>query len=437
LRIEDTDRERFVEGSVERIISSLKWLGITAKNADKPMVQSERQEVYKKAAFDLVRVGKAYICTCSKEKLAEDRLAQEKTGRPPKYEGYCRNAELNIADLKEHCYTIRMKMPTSGKIIVNDLVRGNVEFDLSLFDDQVIFKSDGYPTYHLASVVDDHEMGITHVIRAEEWLSSTPKHLILYEMFGWAPPAFGHLSMILASDRTKLSKRHGATSVDEYRKLGYLPEAIINFIAFLGWNPKTDREIFSLSDLEKEFKIENLNKAPAIFNLDKLNSINSIYLQKQIAEIVAKNDNEQIRKYLHEFEAGDLSLGEIELLGRGGFNTLKEMADFILELREPPKYPAELLIFKKSDKEKTVKALQETITKFQSPENNQITNSSIQKMLESVVAENNLTNGDVFWPVRVALSGKERSPSPVELAIALGKEESAKRITAAFNILSK
>jgi len=433
LRIEDTDRERFVKGSDERIVESLNWLGLDADNIKKPMIQSKRLEIYKKHAFDLVKAGHAYICTCSKEKLAQDREKQEKSGQPPRYEGTCRTAELKLTDMKEGCYTIRMKMPEDGKIVVHDLIRGDVEFDLSLLDDQVILKSDGYPTYHLASVIDDHEMNITHVVRAEEWLSSTPKHLVLYKMFGWQPPKFAHLPMVLAPDHSKLSKRHGATSVVEYKNLGYLPEAIVNFLALQGWNPKDEREIFSLDELAAEFKLENVSKSPAVFNIEKLDNINAHYIVEEIRNPI-RQPADEIRNNFKNFNLPNISDGELELLGRGGYKTLKEAADYILKLRREPEYKAELLVFKKSTKEKTMTALRAAESRIMNHESRD--NNSLQKLLSDVVSENKLTNGDVFWPVRVALSGEEKSPSPVELAMALGKEESLKRIQIAIRKLN-
>ena len=425
LRIEDTDRERTVEGSDKKIIESLRWLGIRAENIDKPIIQSDRLEVYKKAAFDLVRTGEAYICTCSKEKLAEDRAKQEKEGRPPRYEGHCRTAELKLSDMKEGCYTIRMKMPQEGKIVVDDLIHGKVEFDSALQDDQIILKSDGYPTYHLASIIDDNEMEITHVIRSDEWLPSTPKHIELYKMFGFEAPFFAHLPMILGPDKKKLSKRHGATSILQYRDEGYLPEALVNFIAFLGWNPKDEREVFSMNELISEFSLEKVNKSPAIFDIEKLNSMNEHYLRTE--------EPKNLKTLLENFTIKEISEGELDLIGRGGFKTLKEVAEYIKKLRQEPEYKANLLIFKKSDKEKTTKGLEETRDKLQ--ETNDWNLDNLQKMLERVIVDNALTNGDVFWPVRVALSGEEKSPSPVELAIALEKEESIKRIEKAIEKL--
>ncbi len=425
LRIEDTDRGRYVEGSIEKIIDALKWMNLVPDNLDDIVYQTKRIGIYKSYALQLLKEGKAYICTCTRERLDEDRKRQESEKRPTGYEGHCREAGIKIEDVKEGEYVIRMKMPKSGKVIVHDLIRGNIEFDLSLSDDQVIIKSDGFPTYHLAAIVDDHEMEITHVIRGEEWLSSTPKHLTLYRMFGWQAPEFAHLSMILASDKTKLSKRHGATGISEYKKLGYLPEAVINFLVLMGWNPGDDREFFTLAELKNEFKIEEVNKAPAIFNLEKLNSINSYYLMKL--------EPKRLKAELKNFDVNDMTDGEIALLLRGGYATLKEMAEYIMVLRAEPDYKAEILIFKKSDKKNTTIALQ--IVNEKLTVEDEWSANNVQKALEYTVTENGMTNGDVFWPVRVALSGSEKSPSPVELMVALGQEETLKRISNAIKKL--
>ncbi len=426
MRVEDTDRERFVEGATERIIENLKWLGIVPENLDSLVIQSERREIYKKHALELVEKGHAYICTCSKEKLDEDRHKQEAEKRPTGYEGHCRELNLRLEDLEDKKFVIRMKMPKTGKSVVQDLIRGNVEFELSLSDDQVILKSDGYPTYHLAAVVDDHEMGITHVVRGEEWLSSTPKHLELYKMFGWDAPKFAHLPIILARDKTKLSKRHGAVSVTDYRNLGYLPESLINFMALLGWNPGDEREIFSLEDLEREFDLENVNKAPAVFDIVKLNSINSQYLVRLPAD--------RIKKELERFDLENSTPEMIEIAQRGGFATTKSAAEYIHSLFEEKKFPDEMLIFKRSDKKSTLLALKKVLDKIEILD--EWSADKFQQALEYTVIENGLGNGDVFWPVRVALSGEEKSPSPVELALALGKEESIKRIASAVRKLN-
>lgn len=421
LRIEDTDRERFVAGSQERIIESLKWLDLVPINLDNIPIQSQRSEIYKKYALELVKSGHAYVCNCSKERLENLRKEQEIKKLPPRYDRKCISLNLKYA---EGC-VIRFKMPDK-KFVFNDIVRGQIEFDSKLIDDPILLKSDGYATYHLAAIVDDHEMNVTHVIRGEEWLSSTPKHLAIYEAFGWKAPAFAHLPVILGPDKKhKLSKRDGDVSVFDFKKKGYLPEAILNFLALLGWNPGDDREFFTLAELEKEFSLERVQKSPAVFNIEKLNSINQHYINELV-----QNQKSKVKSLLEEFELKDITDGEMDLLSRGGFKTLKEMADTILELRKQPEYAGEMLIFKKSDKTITLKALL-VVSNQLSVVSNWNANS-LQKLLSDAVAENNMTNGDVFWPVRVALSGAERSPSPVELLVALGKDESLKRIEKAI-----
>ncbi len=427
LRIEDTDQARLVEGSTERIIESLKWLGIKPDNLNDIMVQSERTDIYKQFALKLVNEDKAYVCNCSKERLETLRLEQEKKKMPPRYDRHCRNLKLEYNEGS----VIRFKMPLKGELKFNDAVLGEVKFDASLQDDLIILKSDGFPTYHLAAIVDDHEMKVSHVIRGVEWLSSTPKHIAIYKAFGWEAPIFAHLPVILGPDhKHKLSKRDGDVSVIDFQMKGYLPEALINFICLLGWNPKNEREVFSLEELEKEFKLENVNKSPAVFDIAKLNSINEYYLR----EIVSHQPS-VVSKLIAEFGINNLKNGEAELLSRGGYITLKEMAEQILKLRKVPEYDAKLLIFRKSDKEKTLQGLKLTTDNLQLITDKDWSAQELQMRLGLIVERNNLTNGDVFWPVRVALSGEEKSPSPIELAIALGKEETLKRLQAAIRKL--
>lgn len=436
LRIEDTDQSRYIEGSVEMILNSLAWLGIKPDNLNNIVYQSKRLEKYKEAALKLLQEDKAYICTCSKERLEELRKEQEAKKLPTGYDGHCRDNRIQIADnsqLEEYLskgVVVRMKMPEKGKIKFIDMIRGEVEFDLSLIDDQVLLKSDGFPTYHLAHIVDDAEMEITHVIRGEEWLSSTPKHLVLWEMLSKKAPQYAHLPLIFGSDKKKLSKRHGAMSVMEYKAAGYLPEAMVNFLVFLGWNPKDEREIFSLEELEEEFKIENINKAPAVFDVMKLNSLNEHYIRDGFM-----NDESRIMDLLADFEFKNISKGEIELLSRGGYSTLIEAAEEILNLRKTPEYDGKTLIFKKSTKENTLSGLQIAHSQLSEIDEKDWNSQELQMRLGLIVERNDLTNGDVFWPVRVALSGREKSPSPVELLIALGKKESINRLEKAIRNL--
>ncbi|MFH1854926.1 MAG: glutamate--tRNA ligase [bacterium] len=419
LRIEDTDRERHDEKSIEVIKEALSWLGVTPENLDNPMIQSTRLEIYKKAALKLVDEKKAYVCNCSKERLEKVREEQKAKKLQPMYDKHCRDLKLPFED---NC-VIRMKIPEGKKITLDDLVRGKVKFDSSTIDDQIILKSDGFPTYHLAHVIDDNEMKITHVIRAEEWLPSTPKHILLNKMLGFKAPEYAHLPVILSPTHGKLSKRDGAVGILEYRKMGYLPEALVNFMALLGWNPKTNEEFFPLKELAGKFDLEQVNKAPAVFDINKLDHFNQYYLK-------LKTNNSNVLK---SWGLDEVSASELELIGRGGFKTLQEMADYIKKLRKEPEYQGELLIFKKSDKQKTKQGLEKASEELQKL--NDWSEEKLQTTLEQVVSENNLTNGDVFWPVRVALSGEEKSPSPVELLLALDKDKSLKRINEALKLI--
>ncbi|MEK9166035.1 MAG: glutamate--tRNA ligase, partial [Patescibacteria group bacterium] len=285
LRIEDTDRSREVSGATEAIIDSLEWLKLDWDQNPKfsnLIFQSQRLAIYQKYAEELVKKGCAYVCTCSEERLKELRERQIAAKQPPKYDGCCRG-KIQNSKFKIQNYVIRLKVPHEGQTEFFDIIRGKVKFENNLIDDQVLLKSDGYPTYHLANVVDDHLMGVTHVLRAEEWLSSTPKHLLLYKFFGWKPPRFAHLPMILGKDRSKLSKRHRAVSLLEYKKQGYLQEAIFNYLILLGWRPQTDQEIFSRLEIIKQFSLERVQKSPAIFDQEKLDWLNGWYIRQMSA----------------------------------------------------------------------------------------------------------------------------------------------------------
>jgi len=431
LRIEDTDQKRLDQASIDIIKEALRWLEIIPENIDKPMVQSQRLEIYQKAAFELVEKDMAYTCTCSEERLEEVRARQKALGKPPGYDGHCRQKTFALAatrlDELPAGTVVRMKLPSDENIEFEDLVRGKIKVSTSTLDDSVILKSDGFPTYHLAAVVDDHEMKISHVIRAEEWLPSTPKHVFLHRAFGWEPPKFAHLPVILSPNRGKLSKRDGATGILEYKKMGYLPDALVNFMILLGWNPKTEEEFFTLKELEKRFDISQVNKSPAIFDIQKLNHFNEHYLRQK--------QPEEIKKLVANFDLPDLNEDEAELLKRGGFATLKEMADYIQQLRKEPQYHKELLVFKKSNPDATRKGLTSALTKLEKIEDTAWNQDNLQKILEETVKEQNLSNGDVFWPVRVALSGEEKSPSPVELLATLEKEKALKRLKQAIELL--
>jgi len=446
IRIEDTDRDRYVEGSVERILDSLKWLGIEAD--EKIMYQSKRLSIYKKAAEKLVKDGHAYYCFCSKERLDKLRARQSAQGLPPRYDGKCRELSAdeikkNLADKKSH--VIRIKIPRAtddsrgsdysigkGKCEFNDLIRGKVTFLYREVDDAILLKSDGYPTYHLANVVDDNELKISHVLRSEEWLSSTPKHLLLYQYFGWKAPEFAHLSMILGQDKAKLSKRHGATSILQYRDDGYLPEAMINFMVLLGWNPGDDKEIFSMEQVLSKFKIKDINKSPAIFDPEKLDFFNGYYLrEKSDAEIV-----KMILALKPEYKKIK-NLSQIVNLEKTRMKKLGDIDGLIKVFSKKPIFQKQLLIFAKSDRDKTKKGLSAALKALtEMKADNWKSIHDLDEVLANVVKKSKLGNGDVFWPVRASLSGLDRSPSPGELLWALGKKESLKRLKSGLEKLS-
>ena len=280
LRIEDTDVARMVEGATDVILESLRWLGLDWDEG--PYFQSQRLELYREAADRLLKQGRAYRCYCSPQRLESMRQEQMKRKQPPGYDRYCRNLTAKECAEQEASGIIpvvRFKSPLEGQTSFNDLLRGQIVFENSTLDDFVLLKSDGYPTYHLANIVDDHLMEISHVLRADEWLSSTPRHVLLYQALGWQPPQFAHLPMILGPDRSKLSKRHGATSITEYQEQGYLPEAMFNFLALLGWSLDDKTELLTRDEIVKHFSLERISKTAAVFNKDKLEWMNGVYLR--------------------------------------------------------------------------------------------------------------------------------------------------------------
>lgn len=287
LRIEDTDQARLVETSLQAIQESLVWLGLDWDEGPgrggphEPYFQSQRLDLYQRTAAKLIDEGKAYRCFCTPERLAEMRTAQQAAKRPPGYDGRCRDiaADESAQRARSEPFTVRFKMRREGTTVLHDLIRGDIEFDNALQDDFVALKSDGYPTYHLAVVVDDTEMEISHTVRGDEWISSAPKHIQLYEALGWEPPLWAHLPLILGPDHKKLSKRSGDTALLDYRANGYLPEAMVNFLAFLGWSLDDRTNVISLAELAEHFSLERVVPNPAVFDIDRLNFLNGHYIR--------------------------------------------------------------------------------------------------------------------------------------------------------------
>lgn len=453
LRIEDTDKQRLVPGATEGLIKILNDLGlkydegpvlnkakISHKGPFKPYIQSQRLDIYKKYAQELLANGSAYYCFCTPERLETMRQEQIKAGQAAKYDGFCRN--LKPEQVKERLKqkspcVIRMKVPANRDIKFNDLIRGEIVFNSNDVDDQVLMKSDGYPTYHLANIVDDHLMKITHVIRGEEWLSSTPKHLLLYEFFGWQAPQFAHMSLLLNPDRSKLSKRQGDVAVEDYLKKGYLKEALINFIATIGWTESagSEQEIYSINELIKKFDVKRLTKAGAIFNLEKLDWINAHYIK----QLKIKGLTKLCLPYLKELRK-NIKPALAEKIVTIEQERLKKLSDIMQNINfffdDKLDYPAKLLVWKKSTKEQTLQnlvKLEDLLMTFKAPDFKTV--KSLETKIFTWIKKNNYGVGDMLWPMRVALSGQQNSPSPFEIAWVLGKKITLERINQAQNKL--
>ncbi len=454
LRIEDTDRERFVEGSLANIVKSLADLGISVdegpywdnglkfKGDKGPYIQSERLDIYKKYAQELLEKKTAYYCFCSKERLEELRKQQEAKKIAPKYDKYC--LTLSTAEIEKKLnnnepHVIRLNVPKDRTIEFNDKVYGAIKISSNEIDDQVLMKSDGFPTYHLAVVVDDHLMEISHIIRANEWIPSTPKHVLLYEAFGWEIPVLVHLPPILSKTTgKKLSKREGDVSVESFLEKGYLPEAIINFLAFQGWNPKTEQEIFSMIELVEAFSLDSIHKAGAVFDLDKLDWFNSIYIKKlKVEELFARTFHYLIQAEIDTAQYPKIFVEKVLLLEQSRLKKLSEIGERVKYFFTEPEYDPSILIWKKTDPvviKSNLQALSEFLISLPAEK---LAKELIETEIKQFIEKNNLKTGEVLWPLRVSLSGLEASPGPFEIIDAFsvlpdGKETILKRISKAI-----
>jgi len=429
LRIEDTDLARSNPKFEKDIIESLQWLGI--KWDEGPFRQSERTSSYAKYLEKLLKTGTAYYCFCSPNELEDKRQEQMSRGEAPKYNGKCR--ELSDKEVKKYLAEnkpsiIRFKAPAK-KISFSDLIRGKLEFDSSLVGDFAIAKNLTTPLYNFAVVVDDFEMKISHVIRGEDHISNTPKQILLQEALGFPKPQYAHLPLILGPDRSKLSKRHGATAVADYRKDGYLPEALVNFMAFLGWNPDTEREIYSLASLAKEFSLANVQKSGAVFNIKRLNYLNGFYLRSKSASKLAelaspylpKNNKIQLEKIVALYQERLKKLSEI-----------KELTGFFFQ--DKIRYDKKLLKWKNMTDKEIEQSLDKSDKILSKIEKRDWTRDNLEKVLMPE-AERTGDRGYLLWPLRVALTGQEASAPPFEIAEILGKEKTLKRIKEARELL--
>ena len=440
LRIEDTDRKRYIEGAIENLIDTLNWAGIYFDEGPSingnyaPYLQSERLQIYKDQIQKLIQEEKAYYCFCSPERLEKLREEQQKQKLPQaKYDKHCLHLTKNEVEDKLKLstpYVIRLNVQPNQKIVFNDVIRGQVEFESNNIDDQVLLKSDGYPTYHLANVVDDHLMEITHVIRGEEWLSSTPKHIILYNYFGWEKPVFAHLPLLLNPDKSKLSKRQGDVAVEDYRDKGYLKEALINFVALLGWNFGDDKEFYEMDELIEKFSLERVHKAGAIFNLEKLNWLNYEHLRR-------KSDSEVLKMLRTEIEKSEYNNNDYmdEYLLKV-ISAMKERVSFVREyltkssyfFRAPQNYEEQNLKKRwKEDSNKLLDQLKENFEALQNP-----SKEDFEKVLDETASKLNISKGKLIHPLRIALSGVGEGPGVYDIISVLGKEETISRINIAL-----
>ncbi len=449
VRVEDTDVARKVEGAVEAILDGLRWLGLDWDEG--PYFQSQRLELYHDAARRLVSQGDAYYCYCSPQRLEEMRAEQVRRKQPPGYDRHCRNlSQQERAEKEAEGITpvVRFQTPLSGQTKFNDLIWGEVVFENATIDDFVLLKSDGYPTYHLANVVDDHLMEISHVLRAEEWLSSTPRHRLLYRALGFEPPQFAHLPMILGADRAKLSKRHGAVSITEYREQGYLPEAMVNFLALLGWSLDDKTEILPRQELISSFSLERVSRTAAIFNRDKLNWMNGVYIRSLSVEDFTQRalpfldsglppevkrplSIEYIRQIMPLIQERAKTLADVA--GVTTFAESPELAKFFFvgELD----YAPSLLIGKNMSQQSATQALE---TAKQRLERLEVFDAeSLEAMLRPLAEELGLKTGQLFGVLRVAVTGRTAAPPLFQTMSVLGKERCLRRIEAALDRLRR
>ena len=443
LRIEDTDRERYVEGAVDVIYDTLRMTGLKWDEGPDiggpvgPYVQSERMGMFKDYALKLVESGHAYYCFCDKDRLDELKKIQEASHIAPMYDRHCRN--LSKEEVQEKLdagipYVIRQKMPLEGTTTFHDEVYGDITVENSTLDDQILIKTDGMPTYNFANVVDDHTMGITHVVRGNEYLSSTPKYNLLYEAFGWDIPKYIHCSPVMKDQTTKLSKRNGDASFEDLLKKGYLKEAVVNFIALLGWAPKGEQEIFTLDELVQEFDISGISKAPAIFDPVKLKAINAEYIRRMTPEHFLEVITPYIRQSVKREDIDIKVLASVLQPRTELFTDVPEQVDFIDKL---PEYDTAMYCHKKmkTNLETSLEALKAVLPVLENLQEWNV--ESIHNALFDLVAELGVKNGWLLWPVRTAVSGKQFTPGgAVELCDILGKEDSLARIRKGIELLS-
>jgi glutamyl-tRNA synthetase len=438
LRVEDTDQDRLVAGAIDSIYKGLHWLGISWHEGpqeggpDAPYVQSERLALYQRHAQELVDKGAAYYCFCSKERLAALRAEQEARHELTRYDRHCRNIapEEAAARAATEPHVVRLKVPDEGTLAIDDLVHGRIEWQANTIEDQIVLKSDGFPTYHLAVVVDDHVMGITHIMRGEEWVASVPKHLLIFRAFGWDVPPMAHFPSVLGPDGKKLSKRHGSTAVSQFRDDGYLPEALINYLALVGWSPGTEDEIFSMDDLIRVWKIEQVQSAGGKWDKERLDYFNGVWIRKlSVDELVSR---------LEPFVPGEWDRAVLKRIAPHIQERMKTLKDATEQIRflftEDIGYETKLLIPKKSDRISTAEALARARAVLADLE--RFTGEVIRPALETLAEQLGWSRKDLNGAIRMAITGRDVGPPLYESLEVLGKEKSLRRIERAQELLA-
>ena len=451
LRMEDTDQEREVAGAVEVIYKSLATAGLKHDEGPDvggpcgPYIQSERRDTYRPWASKLIETGHAYYCFCTKERLDEARAEAEKKGEIFKYDKHCLRLSKEEIQAKLDAgvpYVIRQNIPTEGKAGFDDVIYGRVEVDCDTLDDNVLIKADGLPTYNFANVVDDHLMGITHVMRGNEYLSSAPKYNLLYEAFGWTPPSYVHLTPVMVEVpgedgepvKRKMSKRKGDPSFEDLMAEGYLTEAIINYLVLLGWSPRGEREFYTLAELEEAFDLEGLSKSPSVFDQVKLNWFNAEYIRKLTPEQYLEHAAPWLEQVLDPAKFDFKRLGELLQSRTEVFNQLPDMVRFLAEM---PEFP---LDFYANKKQKSTPETAKAALEFVKPVLEGITDwteANLHDVVMEAIPATGMKNGQVLWPMRIAISGQQSTPGGAfEVAYLLGRDETLKRLNDSLAKLS-
>lgn len=436
LRIEDTDRTRFVEGAVENLLNTLAWAGLEYDEGPGkdggcgPYVQSERTELYRQHAQQLLNNGYAYPCFCTSERLDDLRLRQQAAKMPPGYDKKCLGLSAEERQQRMEAgepYVIRLNVPKEGNLVFDDVIRGRVRINYAEIDDQVLIKSDGFPTYHLANVVDDHYMGVTHVIRGEEWLPSTPKHIMLYDCFGWQKPVFAHLPLLLNPDRSKLSKRQADVAAEDYKQKGYLPQALVNFVALLGWNRGDNQELFTLEELCRDFSLERVGKAGAVFDITKLNWMNGMYIRGMDIEDLAQ----LAAPCFADWDLSDRPMFLKALnVARDHAVVLDDLPQYTKPYYQRPVFtPEQCTDFAAESTRNLLCWWDKALAGLHEP-----TYEQLEELTTRGVAETGLKGRAYYFPLRLALYGNTSGPHIPQLIDIMGVDESRARLQAALSV---